>query len=354
MVVEDAHWIDASTLAALEACFDKIAGEKALMLITARPTFEYSFGGHPIVSRLALNRLGSEHTAAVLSKITGGKTLPKEIVSEIVARTDGVPLFVEELTKTIVESGELRETDTAFELMGPLNKVTIPATLHDSLMARIDRLQPVKEIAQIAACIGREFSRTVLAATARVSDDVLDEALNQLEKAELVFRRGIPLDSRYAFKHALVRDVAYESLLKKRRQEIHQRLVEIFEADPGSEPELVAYHATEAGMTEMAIALWGAAGTAAQARPAYDEAANHLKTAIALIESLQDQSGWQEKNCPCSCSSPRSTSPRKASLPPRRPVHSPRRSLALMQPTRRCFEWRSITGPGSPLISETD
>jgi len=294
LVVEDAHWIDASTLAVLEACLDKIAEERVFILITARPTFEHSFGGHPIVSKLALNRLGADQTAQVLSKITGGKSLPPELVSEIVARTDGVPLFVEELTKTIIESGELRETATGYELIGPVGRVSIPATLHDSLMARIDRLQPVKEIAQIAACIGREFGRAALAEIARVSDATLDEALGQLEKAELVFRRGIPPDARYVFKHALVRDVAYESLLKKRRQEIHGRLVAAFEADAGTPPELTAHHATEAGLLEKAVVLWQAAGTAAQARPAYDEAVNHLKTALATLERLEDQVSWQE------------------------------------------------------------
>jgi class 3 adenylate cyclase/tetratricopeptide (TPR) repeat protein len=295
VVVEDAHWIDASTLAALEACLDRIAGERVMMLITARPVFEHGFGGHPVVTKLTLNRLGSDQTAAVLSKITGGKRLPAEIVSEIVAKTDGVPLFVEELTKTIIESGELTETADAYELVGPMSRVTIPATLHDSLMARIDRLQPVKEIAQIAACIGREFERSVLAEVARVADTTLDEALGQLERAELVFRRGVPPNARYVFKHALVRDVAYESLLKKRRQEIHHRLADVFEADPATPPELTAYHATEAGLAEKAVTFWGKAGTAAQARPAYDEAANHLKNALKAIGPLLSTPEWKER-----------------------------------------------------------
>lgn len=294
-VVEDAHWIDASTLAMLEACLDRIAAERALILITARPTFSHGFGGHPIVSKLTLNRLGSDQTASVLSKITGGRSLPDELVSEIITRTDGVPLFIEELTKTIIESGELRETENAYELIAPISRMTIPATLHDSLMARIDRLQPIKEVAQMAACIGRSFERTALKQISRLDDPTIDDALTRLEQSELVFRRGSPPDATYVFKHALVRDVAYESLLKRRRQEIHHRLVDVFEADPTTPSELTAYHATEAGLTEKAVRLWEEAGTRAQARPAYDEASNHIRMALSLIEGLTDRPEWREK-----------------------------------------------------------
>ncbi len=294
-VVEDAHWIDASTLAVLEACLDKIVGERAMILITGRPTFAHSFGGHPIVAMLTLNRLGSDQTASILSRIAGGKSIPDELVAEIVARTDGVPLFIEELTKTILESGELRETKTGFELTGPLSRMTIPATLHDSLMARIDRLQPIKEVAQMAACIGRRFGRATLAKIAHISDAMLDDALAQLEQSELVFRSGVRPDAHYIFKHALVRDVAYESLLRTRRQEIHHRLVDVFEADPASPPELTAQHATEAGLTEKAVLLWAEAGSAAQARPAYDEAANHLNTALKMMGQLLERPEWREK-----------------------------------------------------------
>ncbi|MCP5082649.1 MAG: AAA family ATPase [Alphaproteobacteria bacterium] len=295
VVVEDAHWIDASTLAILEACLDSITGERALILITARPTFSHGFGGHPIVSKLALNRLGADQTANVLAKITGGKSLPKDLVTEIITRTDGVPLFIEELTKTIIESGELRETDTAYELIAPISRMAIPSTLHDSLMARIDRLQPIKEVAQMAACIGRTFERAALMKISRLDDQTMDDALAQLERSELVFRRGSPAEASYVFKHALVRDVAYESLLRQRRQEIHHRLVDVFEADPATPPEITAHHATEAGLTEKALLLWGQAGAQAQARPAYVEASNHLRMALSLIEALSDQQEWSEK-----------------------------------------------------------
>ncbi|WP_170763347.1 ATP-binding protein [Ruegeria lacuscaerulensis] len=295
LVVEDAHWIDASTLAMIEACLDRIVAERVMILITGRPDFQHTFGGHPIVSKLTLNRLGSEQTESVLAKKSGGKSLPSELVAEIIHRTDGVPLFIEELTKTILESGDLKETKNGFQLVGPIDRVTIPATLHDSLMARIDRLQPMKEIAQMAACIGRSFDRASLAKIARVDDLQLDEALGQLERSELVFRRGMSPDATYVFKHALVRDVAYESLLKRRRLEIHRRLTDLFEADPKAPEELVAHHAAEAGLTERAVLLWGEAAKKAQARPAYVEAGNHLRNALTLVSCLMDKPEWRER-----------------------------------------------------------
>jgi len=295
MVVEDAHWIDASTLSMLEACLDTISNERVMILITGRPTFLHGFGGHPIVSKLTLNRLGSNQTESVMAKITGGKALPDELVAEIISRTDGVPLFIEELTKTILESGDLIETEHSFELVGPLNRTSIPSTLHDSLMARIDRLQPVKEIAQMAACIGRSFDRATLAKIAKEDDKTLDDALDKLERSELVFRRGTAPDTTYVFKHALVRDVAYESLLKRRRLEIHHRLTDLFEADPNAAPELIAHHATEAGLTEKAILLWEDAARKAEARPAYVEADNHLRTALNLVSGLLDKPEWRER-----------------------------------------------------------
>ncbi len=295
LVVEDAHWIDASTLEALELCLDQIVDQNVFILITGRPTFEYRFGGHPIVNRFTLNRLGSNQTASVLSAITGGKSLPDELITEIAARTDGVPLFIEELTKTILESGQLRETDTSYQMVGSLSRMTIPATLHDSLMARIDRLQPVKEIAQMAACIGRRFDDAVLSQIAQKDPTTLSDALRQLEEAELIFRTGTPPNVSYVFKHALVRDVAYESLLKKRRKEFHHRIFDVFEADPGISAELTAHHATEAGLTERAVMLWGEAGSAAQARPAYEEAVNHLRMALSVVDDLTTDPKWRER-----------------------------------------------------------
>jgi class 3 adenylate cyclase len=252
-VLEDAHWIDATTLELVDLCLDRVANAGVMMLVTTRPTFQHGFGGHPIVTKLALNRLGRDQTTSIINRLTNGKTLPGELLDVIAAKTDGVPLFVEEITKTVLESGELRETASAYQLTGPLNRLTIPSTLYDSLMARLDRLQPVKEVAQTAACIGRDFDYRLLKAVSPLDDAALQDALQRLTSAELIFRRGMPPDSAYIFKHALVRDAAYENLLKTRRQTIHARLVEALEANGGAAPELLAHHATVAGMTEPAV-----------------------------------------------------------------------------------------------------
>ena len=294
-ILEDAHWIDASTLEFLDLGLDQVASARILMLITARPTFEHGFGGHPIVTKLTLNRLSRDQVTAIVDKITGGKALPAELLEEIAAKTDGVPLFVEELTKTVLESGGLRETETAYELTGPLSRLAIPATLHDSLMARLDRLQPVKEVAQTAACIGRQFEYPLIESISPLDGSALQEALEQLVAAELIFRRGIVPEATYTFKHALVRDAAYESLLKTRRQAIHAKLVNALEGEGKAPPELVAHHATEAGFKDKAVELWKLAGTAAMAQPAYEEAASHLNAAIDLIPRMDDPEAWRER-----------------------------------------------------------
>jgi class 3 adenylate cyclase/tetratricopeptide (TPR) repeat protein len=295
MVVEDAHWIDATTLELIDLCLDPVAAARVLILVTARPNFEHGFGGHPIVTRLTLNRLGREQIGDIITRLTGGKALPGELVDEIVAKTDGVPLFVEELTKTVLESGELEESEDAFTLVGPLSRLAIPATLHDSLMARLDRLQPVKEVAQTAACIGREFDYGLLKAILPLDDGPLQEALDRLVAAELVFRRGAGTEARYIFKHALVRDAAYESLLKARRRAIHEKMVAALESVPDTMPEVIAYHASEAGLIEKAIDYWQKAGQIALARPAYQEAISHLNTAIASIRTLTEDLAWWER-----------------------------------------------------------
>lgn len=289
LVYEDLHWIDPTSLELLDVLLDAITDQPIMVLATARPTFDYGFGGHPIVTRFALNRLGKEMIGAIVSKLAGGKTLPDEIMPIIASRTDGVPLFVEELTKTILESGALKEDGDRFVLNGPLSAIAIPATLHDSLMARLDRLQPIKEVAQTAACIGREFSHGLLAQVSLLPDAELATALDGLIKAELIYRRGLPPEATYLFKHALVRDAAYESLLKERRRAVHTRILTALENDPDVAPEVLAVHAEVAGLTDGAIDLWEAASKAALARPAYDEAISHLGHAIALISpQLED------------------------------------------------------------------
>ena len=282
-VIEDAHWIDPTTLEFVELALDTAAVSRVLILVTARPTFEHGFGGHPIVTRLMLNRLGRAQVAAIATRVSGGKPLPDAVLDEIAAKTDGVPLFVEEIAKAVLESGVLREAEGAYVLTGPLNTLTIPATLHDSLMARLDRLRPVKEVAQMAAVIGRSFDHRTLAAIAPQTSADLTIALDGLIEAELVFRRGTPPDATYLFKHALVRDAAYESLLKSRRQTVHARLLAVLEAREDTQPELLAYHAEQAGEVAKAMDYWERAGDDAIARPAYREAISHLENALRLV-----------------------------------------------------------------------
>ena len=287
-VLEDAHWIDATTLELVDFCLDQVASARVMMLVTTRPTFQHGFGGHPIVTKLALNRLGRDQITSIVNRLTNGKTLPGELLDIIAAKTDGVPLFVEEITKTVLELGELRETASAYQLTGPLSRLTHPRRpCYNSLMARLDRLQPVKEVAQTAACIGRDFDYRLLKAVSPLDDAALQDALERLTSAELIFRRGVPPDSTYIFKHALVRDAAYENLLKTRRQTIHAKLVEALEAI-GAAPELLAHHATVAGMTEPAVRYWLKAGEQAAARSANKEAVSHLKTGIELLGGALD------------------------------------------------------------------
>jgi predicted ATPase len=287
-VIEDAHWIDPTTLELIELALDRVQGARVLMLITARPTFVASFASHPVVTRLALNRLARAATQAIVLRITGGKRLPDALLDEIAARTDGVPLFVEEMTKAVIESGVLREDADAYHLDGPLSALKIPATLHDSLMARLDRLQPVKEVAQTAAVIGRSFDHRTIEALAAMPEAELAEAMRKLAEAELVFRRGTPPDASYLFKHALVRDAAYESMLKSRRQQLHLRLLGILEASGGAPPEILAQHAQAGGDAERAIGWWHQAGQAAVGRAAFAEAEAHLDSALALLPAIDD------------------------------------------------------------------
>ncbi|MGQ0546918.1 MAG: AAA family ATPase [Betaproteobacteria bacterium] len=294
LVVEDAHWIDPTTLELLELCVERVAASRVLILVTARPHFEHAFGGDN-ATRLALGRLSRSQAAAIAARVARGKSLPAELVEAIVAKTDGVPLFVEEFTKTALESGSLRETADAFVLEGPLESMTVPSSLRDSLMARLDRLQPVKELAQTAACVGREFSHALLAALSPLPPAALQDALERLIEAELIFRKGAAQAGRYSFKHALVRDAAYEGLLREKRQHVHARLVAALEAVPGTPPELIAQHASRAGLAEKAIDYWQKAAAEAMARPAYKEAIAHLEQALALAEGLGDERPWRER-----------------------------------------------------------
>jgi len=293
-VIEDVHWIDPTTLEFIELALDRVQGASVLMLITARPTFVASFASHPVVTRLALNRLARAATQAIVLRITRGKRLPDALLDEIAARTDGVPLFVEEMTKAVMESGVLRKEADAYHLDGPLSALAIPTTLHDSLMARLDRLQPVKEVAQIASVIGRSFDHGTISALAGLPEAELIEAMRKLVEAELVFRRGSPPDASYLFKHALVRDAAYESLLRAKRTSLHARLLDVLEGGDTA-PEVKAQHAEAAGLSERALDYWEQAGKQAVARPAYKEAIASFENAIRICRLLGEDNQWKRR-----------------------------------------------------------
>ena len=287
---EDAHWIDPSTLELLGLVVERIQRLPVLALITFRSEFQAPWTGQAHVTTLTMGRLGRRQRADLVARVTGAKPLPAEIVEQIVARTDGVPLFVEELTKTVLKSGLLADSGDHYELSGPLPPLAIPATLHDSLMARLDRLAPVKEIAQIGAVIGREFAHDLLAAVSPLPADQLGEALDQLVASELVFRRGAPPEATYTFKHALVQDAAYQSMLKSKRQQLHAQIAEALEErmgdGGGSGPEVLARHLTDGGLAARAIPYWRRAGELAAGRSAELEAIAHLGKALEIIGTL--------------------------------------------------------------------
>ncbi|MEM7022224.1 MAG: AAA family ATPase [Pseudomonadota bacterium] len=282
-LVEDAHWIDPTTLELVEQVLARIESASVLVVMTARPVFNHAIAAHPLTTRLTLNRVGRQQIASIAERVAGGRRLPTEVIEEIVTRTDGVPLFVEELTKTFLESGILRQNARDFELVGSLDDLIIPSSLHDSLMDRLDRLRPVKEVAQMASCIGREFSHQLLAAISPLAPEGLDDALAQLMSAELLFRRGAPPEASYIFKHALVRDAAYESLLRSKRQALHAALLEALQCQDAAVPELLAHHATEAGLWETAAANWLQAGRSANSRSAFAEAIAHLEKGLQVL-----------------------------------------------------------------------
>jgi predicted ATPase len=228
----------------------------------------------------------------MVDRVAGGKGLPGEVLERIVARTDGVPLFLEELTRAVLESGLLRDEGERYALSGPVPALAVPATLYDSLLARLDRLAPVKEVAQIGAVIGREFSHALLEAVAPLPEGALRDALDRLVEAELIFRRGSPPVATYTFKHALVQDAAYGTLLRSKRQQLHARIAQALEGQlpetAGTEPELLAHHCAEAGLAEKAADYWLKAGQLALSRSAMAEAVAQLSKGLAVLESLPD------------------------------------------------------------------
>jgi class 3 adenylate cyclase/tetratricopeptide (TPR) repeat protein len=295
IICEDLHWADATTLELFDLAVDRIRGLPILLLATFRPDFEPPWAGLANVSLLRLDRLDRQEARALVEQVTVGRQLPGEMMTQIVDRTDGIPLFVEELTKMVMESGLLVEDAGRYRLDSPLPPLAIPATLQDSLMARLDRLAPVKEVAQMGAAIGRDFSYTLLRSVAGRDDLTLNAALAQLEEAELLLCRGTPPEATYTFKHALVQEAAYESLLKSRRQLIHKHIGDVlrdrFPIIADTEPEVLAYHFTEAGMNGAALEWWRKAGHQALRRSAYTEAIAHFGKAVAISDALPDEPG---------------------------------------------------------------
>ncbi|HKQ26012.1 MAG TPA: AAA family ATPase [Burkholderiales bacterium] len=292
MLFEDLHWADPTTLELLDVLIQRLRSIPLLMLLTHRPEFQSRWSGQANVSALNLSKLTRAQTAAIVARLVGVKDLPAALLEQILAHTDGVPLFVEELTKSILESGELKEAGDHYEYVGSSDSITIPATLRDSLMARLDRLLPAKEIAQIGAAIGREFSYELIAAVVPHPKTDLDSALNQLTESGLAFRRGTLPESTYTFKHALVRDAAYDSLLKSKRRELHVQIAtairERFSEQAEAAPELLAHHYTEGQSFESAAHYWRVAAERAAVRFSTPEAIAHARQGLAIVAKLPE------------------------------------------------------------------
>jgi class 3 adenylate cyclase/predicted ATPase len=289
MVFEDIHWIDPTSLEVLGRTVDRVKTFGVLLIVTYRPEFEPPWIGRPYVTALTLNRLDEREITAMISRVTGNKALPQSIRQDIIERTDGVPLFVEEMTKAVLEAeseGKAQRTTAAV----PSPALAVPASLHASLMARLDRLGPAKEVAQIGSAIGREFSHALLASVVSKPETELGSALDRLIAAGLLFRQGVPPHATYLFKHALVQDAAYGTLLREPRRALHARIAETLEKQfaeiAESQPELLARHCTEAGLIEKAAGLWGKAGQRSLERSALVEATGQLTRALAQIAAL--------------------------------------------------------------------
>jgi class 3 adenylate cyclase/predicted ATPase len=298
MIFEDVQWIDPTSLEVLGRTVDRIKTLPVLLIVTFRPEFNPPWVGQSRVTSVTLNRLGEREAAAIIARLVGNKELPADVMAEIVQRTDGIPLFVEEMTKAVLEAkgeGEARRTVAAV----PSPALAVPASLHASLMARLDRLGPAKEVAQIGAAIGREFSHALLAAAARKPEAELSAALERLIGAGLLSRQGVPPHATYLFKHALVQDAAYGTLLREPRRALHARIAEALESQfaeiTKSQPELLARHCTEAGLIEKAAGLWAEAGQRSLARSALVEAAEQFTRALDQIATLPTTSALRRE-----------------------------------------------------------
>jgi predicted ATPase len=288
MVFEDVHWSDPTTRESLDLLIDRLPTLRVLLILTFRPEFAPPWIGRPQVTLISLNRLSPRQRAKMIAHVTGGKTLPKEIFD--LDRTDGVPLFVEELTKAVVESGIVTETAAGYVATDTVASFAIPTSLHASLLARLDRPAPTRELAQIGAALGRSFSHQLISAVATMPQRQVDDALAQLVRAELIFQHGTPPEAEYSFKHALVQDAAYSTLLRDRRQQLHGLISATLEREFSeivqTRPEVVTRHCTEANLVEKAVGYWLKAGQLALGRMALPEAIAHLDCGLAMLQKL--------------------------------------------------------------------
>ena len=292
-VMEDLHWVDPSTLEFLTLLVDQGPTARILALLTFRPDFTPPWTGRSHLTQVTVPRLPRRQAVEVSHHVAHGKLLPAEVVEQIVAKTDGVPLFVEELTKMLLESGLLQEREERYVLTGPLPPLAIPTTLHDSLMARLDRLAAVKGLAQLAATLGREFSYALLHAVSPWDEGTVQRGLHQLVEAEFLYQRGLPPQATYLFKHALIQDTAYQSLLRSTRQQYHQRIAQVFEAQfpetwPRPSPNCWRITIRRPDCTEQALPYWQQAGQRAMQRSAHLEAIAHLTQGLAVLTPLPE------------------------------------------------------------------
>jgi predicted ATPase len=293
MIFEDAHWTDPTSLETFGRVVDRVRSLPVLLIMTFRPEFEPPWIGPPYVTALTINRLAQRDIEAIIDGVVGNKLIPAGVRKDIIERTDGIPLFVEEMTKAILEAkSESDALQTASSVPSPASAV--PASLHASLMARLDRLGPAREVAQIGAAIGREFSHALLGVVAGKPEQELMSALDRLVAAGLVFRQGVPPHASYLFKHALVQEAAYGTLLRSRRHQLRARIVSTLENQfpdmVTAQPQLIAQHCAEAGLREKAIGYWLKAGQQAAARSAMMEAATQLRKGLDLLARLPDNS----------------------------------------------------------------
>ncbi len=291
-ILEDLHWTDPSTLEWLNVLIEQVPMASVLTVLTCRPEFEPPWGLRAYLTPIALNRFTRLQIETMVTRVAGGKTVPTEVMQHLLEKSDGVPLYVEEMTKAILEAGVLQKTDGHYELTGQLTSLAIPTTLQDSLMARLDRLDTARSVAQLGGAIGRQFTYEVLHAVSPVDEATLQRELRRLVEAELVYQWGTPPQATFTFKHALIQDTAYQSLLKSTRQQVHQRIAQVLEQDfpetAATQPELLAHHYTEAGQHEAAMRYWERAGQQAIEHSANEEAIGHLTRGLQVLKTQPD------------------------------------------------------------------